>query len=72
MMVEFEPPLIACVVSEADYSFAALKATRECVIGIPSVKLARKIVRYGCIEHVRQKRWDTGVTPVSRRVAYGN
>jgi len=23
MMVEFEPPLIACVVSNADYSFAA-------------------------------------------------
>ena len=27
MMVEFEPPLVACVVSSADYSFAALKAT---------------------------------------------
>jgi flavin reductase (DIM6/NTAB) family NADH-FMN oxidoreductase RutF len=24
MMVEFEPPLVACVVSNADYSFAAL------------------------------------------------
>ena len=32
MMVDFEPPLIACVVSEADYSFAALRATKECVI----------------------------------------
>ena len=29
MMVDFEPPLIACVVSEADYSFAALRATRR-------------------------------------------
>ena len=27
MMVDFEPPLIACVVSEADYSFAALRTT---------------------------------------------
>jgi hypothetical protein len=25
MMVEFEPPLVACVVSSADYSFAALR-----------------------------------------------
>jgi flavin reductase (DIM6/NTAB) family NADH-FMN oxidoreductase RutF len=35
MMIEFEPPLVACVVSSADYSFAALTATRECVIAIP-------------------------------------
>jgi len=32
MMVEFEPPLIACVVSSNDYSFAALRATKQCVI----------------------------------------
>ena len=36
MMVEFEPPLVACVVSSADYSFAALRATKECVIAIPA------------------------------------
>ena len=29
MMVEFEPPLIACVVSSADHSFAALRATKS-------------------------------------------
>jgi flavin reductase (DIM6/NTAB) family NADH-FMN oxidoreductase RutF len=29
MMVEFEPPLVACVVSNANHSFAALRATRE-------------------------------------------
>ena len=29
MMVEFEPPLVACVVSGANYSFAALQATKE-------------------------------------------
>jgi flavin reductase (DIM6/NTAB) family NADH-FMN oxidoreductase RutF len=34
MMVEFEPPLVACVVSSADYSFAVLRAIRECVIAI--------------------------------------
>jgi hypothetical protein len=32
MMVDFEPPLIACVVSNANYSFAALRATKECVM----------------------------------------
>ena len=47
MMVDFEPPLVACVVSGADYSFAALKATGECVIAIPARKLAAKVVNVG-------------------------
>ena len=47
MMVEFEPPLIACIVSNADYSFAALKATKECVIALPALELASKVVGIG-------------------------
>ncbi len=47
MMVEFEPPLVACVVSNADYSFTALRATKECVIAIPAVELAPKVVGIG-------------------------
>jgi flavin reductase (DIM6/NTAB) family NADH-FMN oxidoreductase RutF len=47
MMVEFEPPLVACVVSDANFSFAALRATGECVIAIPARKLAAKVVEVG-------------------------
>jgi flavin reductase (DIM6/NTAB) family NADH-FMN oxidoreductase RutF len=47
MMVEFEPPLVACVVSNANHSFAALRAMRECVIAIPAVELAPKVVGIG-------------------------
>jgi flavin reductase (DIM6/NTAB) family NADH-FMN oxidoreductase RutF len=47
MMVEFTPPLVACIVSNADYSFAALRSTKECVIAIPSRELARKVVGIG-------------------------
>ena len=47
MMVEFEPPLIACVVSNANFSFAALRATKECVIAIPALELAPKVVEIG-------------------------
>jgi len=39
-MMEFEPPLVGCVVSGRDYSFTALKATRQCVINIPTAELA--------------------------------
>jgi flavin reductase (DIM6/NTAB) family NADH-FMN oxidoreductase RutF len=47
MMVDFTPPLIACVVSNANHSFAALRASRECVIAIPPRKLAAKVVKVG-------------------------
>ena len=47
MMVEFEPPLVACVVSSANHSFATLRATRECVIAIPARKLVSKVVDVG-------------------------
>jgi flavin reductase (DIM6/NTAB) family NADH-FMN oxidoreductase RutF len=47
MMVEFEPPLVACVCSGANYSFDALRATGECVIAVPARKLAAKVVKVG-------------------------
>jgi len=47
MMIEFEPPQAACVVSGNNFSFAALRATRECVIAIPARKLAQKVVQVG-------------------------
>lgn len=47
MMVEFEPPLIACVMSAGNHSFAAFEASRECVIAIPARKLASKVVKVG-------------------------
>jgi flavin reductase (DIM6/NTAB) family NADH-FMN oxidoreductase RutF len=46
-MMEFEPPLIGCVISDRDYTFGLLKASKECVIAIPTVELAPKVVRVG-------------------------
>jgi flavin reductase (DIM6/NTAB) family NADH-FMN oxidoreductase RutF len=47
MMLDFEPPRLACVVSEGNYSFAALRATGECVIAVPAAHLAPKVVKVG-------------------------
>jgi len=47
MMVEFEPPLVACVVSSANHSFTALRATRECVIALPARRIASAVVKIG-------------------------
>jgi flavin reductase (DIM6/NTAB) family NADH-FMN oxidoreductase RutF len=45
-MLDFEPPILACVVSDRNYSFASLQSIKECVINIPTVELAKKVV--GC------------------------
>ena len=47
MMIEFEPPLVACIVSNRNHSYAALRATKECVIAIPARKLEAKVVKVG-------------------------
>ena len=46
-MMEFVPPLVGCVVSGRNYSFDALVATRECVLNIPSVEMAKQVVGVG-------------------------
>jgi flavin reductase (DIM6/NTAB) family NADH-FMN oxidoreductase RutF len=64
MMVEFEPPLVACVVSGASHSFAALRATKECVIAIPALELASKVVEVGnCSGRDVRKFEKFGLTP---------
>lgn len=47
LMMEFEPPLLGCVVSGNNHSFAALNDTLECVIAIPALHLAEKAVQIG-------------------------
>jgi flavin reductase (DIM6/NTAB) family NADH-FMN oxidoreductase RutF len=46
-MIEFEPPLVGCVVSDRNFSFAALRATRQCVINVPTVEMAEAVVECG-------------------------
>jgi flavin reductase (DIM6/NTAB) family NADH-FMN oxidoreductase RutF len=46
-MLEFEPPLVGCVISDRHLTFESLRATRECVIAIPTVEIARQVVKCG-------------------------
>ena len=45
-MIEFEPPIVACVVSAANYSHELLSKSGECSINIPTFEMAEKAV--GC------------------------
>jgi flavin reductase (DIM6/NTAB) family NADH-FMN oxidoreductase RutF len=71
MMVEFDPPLVACVVSNANHSFHALRATEECVIAVPALKLAPIVAAIGnCSGRDVDKFERFGLTPIAaKRVA---
>ena len=45
-MMDFEPPLIGCVISARNHTFDLLMRSRECVINIPTADLANEVV--GC------------------------
>src|SRR5262249_1296636 len=64
MMVDSMPPLVACVIDSGDYSFAALRTTKECVIAIPPLALASKVVEVGnCSGEAVDKFEEIGLTP---------
>src|SRR5450830_1405662 len=46
-MLEFEPPLVGCVISNRNHSFGLLTASNECVINIPTVDIAEKVADCG-------------------------
>lgn len=65
MMVEHEPPLIGCSIGPWDHSFKALRATKECVIAIPTVDIAEKVVKIGnCSGSEVDKFKEFKLTPV--------
>jgi flavin reductase (DIM6/NTAB) family NADH-FMN oxidoreductase RutF len=64
-MIDFEPPIVGCVISDRNHTFGILKATRECVINIPTVELARKVVGCGNTSGRRVDKFKTfRLTPV--------
>jgi flavin reductase (DIM6/NTAB) family NADH-FMN oxidoreductase RutF len=68
-MMEFEPPLVGMIVSNRNHSFAALEATRECVLNIPTAELARAVVGCGNTSGRRTDKFERfGLTrvPASR------
>ena len=46
-MIDFEPPIVGCVMSDQNYSYDILKETKDCVINIPTFELISKVVGVG-------------------------
>jgi flavin reductase (DIM6/NTAB) family NADH-FMN oxidoreductase RutF len=64
-MMEFEPPLVGCVVSNRNHSFGLLRASKECVINVPTVRLISETVHCGnCSGRTTDKFAAFGITPL--------
>jgi flavin reductase (DIM6/NTAB) family NADH-FMN oxidoreductase RutF len=65
-MIDFEPPLVGCVVSDRNHTFDVLRATRECVIAVPDAGLGRAVVGCGNVSGRRVDKFRRfGLTPVA-------
>ena len=47
MVMEFSPSLVGCLISSANHSYELISRSRECVINVPTVELARQVVGIG-------------------------
>ena len=47
MVMGFEPSLVGCYIWDANHSFGLIRKSRECVINLPTVELAAKVVGIG-------------------------
>jgi flavin reductase (DIM6/NTAB) family NADH-FMN oxidoreductase RutF len=64
-MMEFEPPLVGCVISDGDFSAIALNKTRQCTLNIPSVEIARQVVACGNSSGEKTDKFKAfGLTPL--------
>jgi flavin reductase (DIM6/NTAB) family NADH-FMN oxidoreductase RutF len=63
-MLDFNPPLVGCVISDRNYSFEAVRRTGECVINIPTLKIARQAVACGNVSGKNVDKFSKfGLTP---------
>ena len=46
-VMEFSPSLVGCMISSGNHSHALIKASKECVINIPTFDLAKQVIGIG-------------------------
>lgn len=65
-MMDFEPPLLGCVVSDRNFSHGMLRASKQCVINIPEAGLAPAVVGCGNVSGRRADKFARfGLTAAS-------
>lgn len=65
-MIDFNPPIVGCVISNRNYTFDILRTTKNCVINIPTLELAEKVVGCGNTSGRRTDKFKAfGLTPAA-------
>ncbi|MGD9641167.1 MAG: flavin reductase family protein [Elusimicrobiales bacterium] len=63
-MIDFDPPLVGCVISDRSLTFKMVKASKECVINIPTFPIAAKAVACGNVSGAKVDKFAKfGLTP---------
>lgn len=64
-------PQIGCIIGSWDYTFTALLETKECVISIPAVDIATKVVEIGNCSGQDVDKFSTfGLTPLHAELVH--
>ena len=64
MIMEFEPALIGCIISNANHSFGLIRNSRQCVINIPTEDIASTVAKIGNSSGRDIDKFDSfGLTP---------
>lgn len=67
-VMEFSPSLVGCVIAGGNHSFDIIRSSRECVINVPTLDLARKVVAIGNCSGREVDKFDKfKLTPVPGR-----
>jgi flavin reductase (DIM6/NTAB) family NADH-FMN oxidoreductase RutF len=69
MVIQNDPPLVACSLGPWNHSYKAFRASRQCVLAIPAFDLASKTVEIGnCSGSDLDKFEAFGLTPVPAEI----
>jgi flavin reductase (DIM6/NTAB) family NADH-FMN oxidoreductase RutF len=67
-MMEFSPALVGCVIAESNHSFDLVLKSRECVINLPTVDMAKTVVDIGNTSGADIDKFETfGLTAVAAK-----
>lgn len=68
-MIDFDPPLVGCVISDESLTFRNIKAAKECVINIPTLEIAHKALACGNVSGTSGDKFARfGLTPAKASV----
>jgi flavin reductase (DIM6/NTAB) family NADH-FMN oxidoreductase RutF len=57
-VMEFHPSLVGCMISSGNHSFGLIKASKQCVINVPTYDLAKEVVGIGNCSGTRVDKFE--------------